>query len=143
MFGFLHLLTLAVSAQKKEFGWLCGTWKMKNKNVFETWKVSPDDKSLEGFSFQTKGVDTTGMERIRLVFEQDAFYYIPDVAGDQSAVKFMITTYTTDSFVAENPQHDFPKIIRYHLIRKENKDFIEASIEGNGKVIPYSFERLK
>lgn len=139
----LHFLTVTLVAQQKEFGWLCGTWKLKDKNVFETWRIADDGKSLDGFSFRTKGTDTIAMEQIRVATQGGFFHYIPDVAGDQGAVDFRITKYTNDSFVAENPQHDFPKIIRYQFIKKDNGFFIEASIEGNGKVIPYSFERLK
>ena len=47
------------------------------------------------------------------------------------------------SFVAENPEHDFPKLIRYKLLKKRDGEFLEAVIEGNGKVIPYRFQRLK
>jgi hypothetical protein len=130
-------------AQQKEFSWLIGKWKLADKNIYEIWKLGEDAKSLEGVSFRIKNADTTVTEQIKIVFKNGAFHYVPDVAGDQGAVDFKISRHTSDSFVAENPQHDFPKIIRYKLIRKDNADFIEASIEGNGKVIPYSFERLK
>jgi hypothetical protein len=137
------LLTHFSIAQQKEFGWLVGTWKLKDKNVFEVWKVAADGKELSGFSFRTKTSDTTAMESIRLVYADDSFHYIPDVPGDQPPVDFRITKYDKQSFVAENPLHDFPKIIRYRFTEKENKKFIEATIEGNGKVIPYDFEKVK
>lgn len=130
-------------AQQKEFNWLIGTWKISGKNVYEVWKIAKDGKSLEGVSFRVKNADTTFTEQIRFVLNEGSFHYVPDVAGDQPPVDFKISRHTSDSFVAENPQHDFPKIIRYQFIKKDNGDFIEASIEGNGKVIPYSFERLK
>ena len=122
---------------------LIGTWKMKDKMVFETWKPARDGKTLEGFSFRVKGTDTVAMEQIRFIYEGNLFHYIPDVQGDQPPVDFKLTQHNAQSFVAENPQHDFPKIIRYKLIRKENADVIEASIEGDGKVIPYHFDRVK
>lgn len=133
----------ASQAQVKEFGWLVGTWKIKDKMVFERWKPARDGKGLEGFSFRVKGADTVAMEQIRFVYEENSFHYIPDLAGDQPPVDFKLTQHNAQGFVAENPQHDFPKIIRYKLIRKENSDVIEASIEGDGKVIPYHFERVK
>lgn len=132
-----------LQAQVKEFGWLVGTWKLKDKMVYETWKAASDGKTLEGFSFRIKGTDTIAMEQIRFTYEGNAYHYVPDVPGDQPPVDFRLTQHTAQSFVAENPQHDFPKIIRYKLIRKENTELIEASIEGNGKVIPYHFERVR
>lgn len=137
------LIAGASQAQVKEFGWLVGTWKVKDKMVFERWKPARDGKALEGFSFRVKGTDTIAMEQIRFVYEGNSFHYIPDLAGDQPPVDFKLTQHNAQGFVAENPQHDFPKIIRYKLIRKENADVIEASIEGDGKVIPYHFERVK
>lgn len=45
---------------------------------------------------------------------------------------------TDDSFVCENPQHDFPKKITYKL----TGNHIYTTISGNGKTIPYNFVRV-
>jgi hypothetical protein len=65
------------------------------------------------------------------------------VAENPTPVKFKVTQYNADKFLAENPEHDFPNVIRYKLIRKDNQDFIEAAIEGDGKIIPYNFTKVK
>jgi hypothetical protein len=130
-------------AQQKEFGWLVGKWKLKEKNVFEEWKISSDKKTLEGLSYRIKDGDTTVTERLLIKFEQPFFFYISDVAENPAPVKFKIAQYNVDKFLAENPEHDFPKAIRYKLIRKDNQDFIEAAIEGDGRVIPYNFSKVK
>ncbi len=141
---FLFVLSVnALNAQSKEFGWLEGTWKLKDKDVYEVWKLADDGKTLEGISYRIRSNDTIVTERIRLVYKNGSFHYVPDVAGDQAPVDFTITSHTSDSFVAENPTHDFPKLIRYQRIRKDQHEFIEAAIEGNGKVIAYLFSRLK
>lgn len=129
--------------QQKEFSWLIGKWKMKDKSVYEQWKPDADGKTLLGSSYRLKDGQTISMEEIRFTFSNNSFHYIPDVAGDQGPVDFTITQYNGEGFVAENPRHDFPKIIRYKFIKKGGKDFIEASIEGDGKVIPYQFERVE
>jgi hypothetical protein len=138
-FLFVHIS----HAQQKEFGWLIGTWKQEDKPIFETWKLSKDAKTLEGFSYRVKEKDTVTMENIRLTYAGDSFHYIPIVAGEEAPVDFRITRYDRQSFFAENPQHDFPKVIRYRLVIIEHKKLLEASIEGNGKVIPYRFEKIK
>jgi hypothetical protein len=132
-----------VSAQQHEFGWLIGVWKLKDKNVYETWKLANDRQSLEGFSFKVTGNDTLTLEKVHLTRDANGFHYIPDVAENAAPVDFKISSYDRDRFVAENQQHDFPKVIRYTWIRKQDKDLIEAAIEGNGKVIPYHFERVR
>jgi hypothetical protein len=130
------------AAQQAEFGWLIGTWKLKDKNIYEQWKPAADGKTLEGFSFKVKDRDTVAMETIRLTYDRNAFHYIP-VAGNQGPVDFKVSKHDSHSFVAENPAHDFPKLIRYAFVQKDSKDFINAAIEGNGKVIPYFYERVK
>jgi len=44
---------------------------------------------------------------------------------------------TDNSFVCENPQHDFPKKISY--LKEGNK--IKATISGDGKSFDYLFEK--
>lgn len=145
------LLTLVLTAifvttslgQKKEFSWLIGTWKLKDKNIFETWSLADDGKSLKGASFKMDGTESTILEETKLIFSGNSFYYIADVTGDQDPVDFPISKYDDISFVAENPKHDFPKVIRYKFVKKDGKEFIEAAIEGDGKVIPYNFEKVR
>jgi hypothetical protein len=139
----MGLLSNVTHAQKKEFGWLVGTWKLKDKNIFETWLIAEDGKSLNGVSMKMIGTESTILEETKVIFSGNSFHFIPDVAGDQDPVDFHISTYDETSFVAENPKHDFPKVIRYKLVKKDGKEFIDAAIEGDGKVIPYSFEKVR
>ena len=139
LLGSLHV----VNAQHKEFHWLVGTWKMKDRAIVEQWSIAKDGKTLDGISYRVKGSDTTVTEEIKLLKKDDAFYYVPDVAGDQGSVDFKITHQDAASFVAENPDHDFPKLIRYTFVRSDAHDTIEATIEGNGKVIHYTFVRVE
>ncbi|HZX73978.1 MAG TPA: DUF6265 family protein [Cyclobacteriaceae bacterium] len=127
-------------SQVKEFGWLVGTWKTTGKETYEVWKISKDKKTLQGISFRVKGADSVVTERVKIKREKDSFYYVPDVAGNQTEVNFKITKQSIDGFTAENFQHDFPKIIRY---QRQANGSLKAEIEGNGKVIPYSFDRVK
>ena len=133
------LVHTQLNAQQKEFNWLLGNWKLKDKNSFEVWSLDKDSKSLSAISYHVSGADTTITEAIKLKFDQGAFYYIPDVAGEQGQIPFKITQHDQQSFVAENPTHDFPKIIRYTHTQKGKQNSIEATIEGDGKVIHYTF----
>lgn len=126
-------------SQVSEFGWLSGIWKMKNKDTFEVWKVGGDKKWMEAISYRVKGADTVLMEKITIGREGNNFFYAPDVAGDQPEVLFKITRLDKTGFTAENPQHDFPKIIRYELVSPTS---LKAQIEGDGKVIPFYFDKI-
>jgi hypothetical protein len=142
------LIAFCTFGQKKEFGWLIGTWRMEGKNIVEIWNVSNDKVSLDGMSGTSNAeVSKDGhvmniQEQFSLVKSGSEFFYVPKV-GDQDPVEFHITSYSTTCFVAENPSHDFPKIIRYNFVQKDGEDYIDASIEGDGKVIPYHFKRVR
>ena len=136
------LLCDAATAQRRDLQWLAGTWKLKNKQTFEVWKIH-DNGDLSGKAFRLNGVDTVITEVIELQYSHGAFHYIPDVAGSQPPVDFLITTIYNKSFVAENPHHDFPKIIRYRFRTVNGQSHLDASIEGNGKVISYAFDKIE
>jgi hypothetical protein len=130
-------------AQSENFHWLIGTWKVQGENTFEVWSGEKGTSGLLGKSFTVKGVDTVVTELISIEYYLGSFHYVPDVAGDQPPIDFTVTASDRNSFIAENPQHDFPKLIRYRYVKKNGKEKIEAAIEGNGKVIPYLFEKVQ
>jgi hypothetical protein len=138
----LLLPALANGQAPDSFHWLIGQWRLEGKNTFEVWEL--DGKQiLSGRAFQVKGADTLVTEVITLSFYDGAFHYVPDVAGDQLPVDFRITSSNNSSFVAENPQHDFPKRITYLHAKTNDKETIRATIAGNGKSISYLFFKMK
>jgi hypothetical protein len=50
-----------------------------------------------------------------------------------------LTEITYTGFVCENPGHDFPKKISYHVEGHK----LKAQISGDGKSVDYIFERAK
>lgn len=143
---FLLIAHHGTAQDVKDFQWLVGTWKIldKNpdKNSYEVWKDAGNNM-LTGISYHVKNADTLVTEEIKLLRKGRSVYYTPDVAGPQGEVEFKITSYDTNSFVAENPTHDFPKKIRYHRVTKQEQERLEATIEGGGKSIYYTFVRVK
>jgi hypothetical protein len=77
------------------------------------------------------------VEKLKLVIKDDNIYYVADIAENKEPVYFKLTTITGNSFVCENPQHDFPKMISYQ--KDGNK--IKATISGDGKSFEYLFEK--
>jgi hypothetical protein len=130
-------------AQRSEFQWLIGTWKGAGANEFERWMSHNNTNDLTGTSFRIRQGDTLVTEVITLTHYEGAFHYVADVAGDQPPIDFKITSYDQHSFIAENLEHDFPKLIRYKRVVANDGESIEAAIEGNGKVIPYTFKKQK
>lgn len=120
--------------------WLVGKWKRTNakpgRTSIETWKK--DQHQMIGVAYHMTGTDTTYTEKLKIVLKDKELYYVADVPENKSEVYFKITEITPSGFVCENPQHDFPKKISYQLTGNS----IRAVISGDGKEIPYFFERL-
>jgi hypothetical protein len=143
LFAIMMITSTSINAQQKEFGWLIGKWKLKGKPVYEVWRLDPNGPGLIGLGYKIQGRDTIIVDKIQLKKIDRDFFYIPDVPENKAPVFFKITRQTANSFTAENPLHDFPKIIRYQWLKKESQEFIDAAIEGDGKTIPYNFEKAR
>lgn len=125
------------AAHMHSFDWLIGKWKIETKKgiIYEKWK-SLNDSTLSGKSMLVKNAtgDTVFLEKIQLVYRKNAYFYIPVAEGQNNnqPVEFKLTSHDENSFVAENPEHDFPKRIMYNLI---TRDSIHAVVDG-GAAMP-------
>lgn len=84
-----------------------------------------------------KGTDTTFVEVLKIVVEKGSLYYAADVPGNNQPVYFEMTSVSENSFVCENPTHDFPKRIEYHFDGKQ----IRARVSAGSQGMDYVFER--
>lgn len=132
----------------QEFSWLKGSWKMKTQKgaIVESWIIQ-NDTTMKGESiFIKNNSDTVMLETIALVYRNNNYYYIPTTLNqnDNKAISFRITSFDDKGFVAENPEHDFPKRIRYHLI---TKDSIHAVVDDGpdmpDKKSDFYYSRIK
>lgn len=112
------------------FIWLNGKWVMKEGDgtVTEQWK-QVNDSLMEGSSDFIKGDSVIPFEKIRMFRRGIDFYYEAKAAGqnNEQPVEFKLSSFSDSGFVAENPQHDFPKRITYRLVKK---DSIHAVVDG-------------
>jgi hypothetical protein len=126
-------------AQIKEFSWLVGTWQgTSKKHQFEEWKL--DGNSLSGESYTIEKGSKKVAETIKIIKKGDDFYYVPDVEGAQGPIEFKVTSINEYGFVAENPNHDFPKVISYQGIDPTQ---MLAKIGDSKKTIEYLFDKIK
>lgn len=129
----LMLALLFVNAEKnvEPFRWLEGTWSMKMKRgtIIETWQKVNDSSLVGSSKMSALSGDERVLENLELVYTSGIYYYVSAVNGQNNnqPVRFRITSYSEGGFVAENPEHDFPKRITYQLI---NKDSVHAFIDG-------------
>jgi len=127
--------TGGANSRMKAFEWLEGNWKMEKKNglLVERWEQA-SDTGFNGNSYFVHAGGEKLLEKIQLIYTNGQYYYIPSVVDQNNgnAVRFAITRIIPGSFVAENPQHDFPRRITYQSI---TKDSIHSWID-DGKPVP-------
>lgn len=126
----------------KNLEWLTGSWSRTNakpgRSGVEIWKhVSPTE--MVGRGINLKGVDTTFVEKLKIIVKGAEIFYVADVPQNKEPVLFKATSVTNSSVVFENPRHDFPKKIAYEFDGQK----LKATISGDGKSIDYWFERFK
>jgi Domain of unknown function (DUF6265) len=126
---------------------LQGLWRMEKTGgfLFEQWSIQ-DDQHLQAKSYIIKGNDTTLLEQIQLVKQDQEIFYIPRVTDQNSGqpIAFKLIANNNSNFVFENKAHDFPQRIIYRFV---TGDSLVARIEGisNGKEkgSEYYFSRVK
>jgi len=110
--------------------WLIGTWEIKSSKgaVYETWKKNRNYE-FEGKSYIIRNSDTIVLETIKLIMESDDIFYIPTVKNQNKGlpVRFEAKTFSKDSLLFVNKEHDFPQNISY---RRITKDSLVAKISG-------------
>ena len=124
-----------------------GTWMMKTTKGFigEEW-IKIDNNYLQNRGFMIKGNDTVVTERVALRNNKNGIFYTSTVSDEnsQQPIAFKLTSVEKNVFTFENPTHDFPKRITYHLV---SKDSLYAWIDGgpgdSGKKSAFGYHRVK
>ncbi len=124
----------------QQLKWLQGEWRRVNakpgNNDHERWTIVSVSE-LNGWGVSMKGSDTSFVEKLTLLIKDNTIFYVADTPDNKDPVYFKLTRLTKNSFVCENPAHDFPRKIAYY--HKGNT--MKATISGNGKTIEYNFTK--
>lgn len=117
----------AQSADINSLGWLAGCWENAGPSTIseEQW-MKPLGGSMIGMSRTVKDGKTRWHEFLQIRQSGDSLVYIADPSGQNKTV-FRAITITADEVVFENPEHDFPQRIIYHL---NDDGSLDARIEG-------------
>lgn len=133
---FFFIIITAMTVQQNnmnELQQLTGTWRMQTakRTIYESWQKA-GSTSMLGRSFFIRGTDTVVMENIELSQKEKDIYYIPIVSNQNGGqpTSFKLVSSANKTFVFENPEHDFPQRVIYHLV---SKDSVHAWIEGKNK----------
>lgn len=121
-----------------------GTWKMETSKgiLYEGWQKI-NDTLMKGGSYKIKEHDTVYLERISLKHTGDGIFYVPVVEeNNMQPVNFKLTCYNNNSFVFENPEHDFPKRVIYELVSSDSMHaYIDDGINSS-KRSDYFYKKI-
>lgn len=121
-----------------QFSYLLGGWNRTNdkqgKQTYEEWRKVNDTTYL-GHGYTLQGQDTVWQEWTEISPINGTWYFQARMKDDSVSTDFVITSFTDTSFVCENPENEFPKIIRY---RKEGNT-LKAEIEAGDFKILFDF----
>lgn len=116
--------------QIKELAWLEGTWQNTTPDGLytEQW-TKESDSVFSADATVIKDKDTLFYETVVLDQKGDSLHYIVTTPkqNDAKPVSFTLKSFTANSYIFENKQHDFPQRITY---TKVTNDSLMAEISG-------------
>jgi hypothetical protein len=119
--------------------WLLGKWQGVNnsggRQTFEIWEKSGNELYMgTGYTLQCQ--DTVFKEDLRLIKINGIWNY--EVSGvHEQPVLFTFTSHNNYSFICENHENNFPKVIQYTLAN----DTLRAIISDEKSEIPFIFTK--
>lgn len=114
------------AASLADLGWLSGSWKQEaNGKVIEEHWTTPAGGSMLGMSRTIKNGKTVAFEFLRIEQRDGTLLYIAQPQG-APPTEFRLLSANDNELVFANPQHDFPKRIRY---RRNPDGSVTARVE--------------
>ena len=109
---------------------LLGTWKIENRDTFESWKDS-GSATFTGESYKILDNHKKVLETLTLIVDKGAIVYLATVPNQNEGqtIPFTLNTLNKDCYSFENPEHDFPKKIQYGVL---SADTLSVNIIGEG-----------
>ena len=138
LFFFLLMISCKTENTKPQNpNFLIGNWIRTNdeegNKTYENWA-----KDLTGLGYTLKGKDTTFIENMSIITNNDTLFLKVDGINEDSTF-FKFTQQTDSSFVCENPENEFPKKIHYYLDNKQ----LKADVSNPDFNIEFIFNRIE
>lgn len=119
-----------VRASLEHLAWLGASWAgADGPMTFEERWTPPRGGAMLAVARTLKNDRMVGFEFLRIVERDGGLVYIAQPDGRPST-EFVLTVIATDSATFENPDHDFPKMIRYS---RRADGALEARVSDGGQ----------
>ena len=104
----------AKESKLDQLKWLEGAWTLESDGavVEEHW-IAPRGGLMLGCGRTLAQDKAVFFEFMRIEERPAGVYYVAHPAAHSPGTDFMLTTFEKDSWTFENPDHDFPRVIRY------------------------------
>ena len=128
-----------MAATIDQVGWMAGTWVGNaGAATFEERWTPPAGGAMLAVSRTLKAGRMAAFEFLRIVERDGGLVYVAQPGG-KPPTDFTLTAVSANSATFENPEHDFPKVIRY---TKRADGTLEARVgDGGAKDETYVFQR--
>jgi hypothetical protein len=133
----------AQSVSLADFAGLSGCWERTDKSgvtISEMW-MKPAGNSMMGTGRTVKNGKTVDFEFLRIEQRDDGIFYIAKPKANATETAFKLKTPVTDSYVFENPDHDFPQRIIYKISANALAARIEGTMNGKTRGIDFPSTR--
>ncbi|MCH8073745.1 MAG: hypothetical protein IIA09_17575 [Proteobacteria bacterium] len=143
----LVLLTAFLSAHADiaELRWMAGCWSQdgQESGSVEQW-TAPAGGTMLGMSRVVSGGKTVAFEFLRIVEEEDGWIGLVASPSGQETARFELVSMSANEVIFENPDHDFPQRVIYHL--DSDGDLvgrIEGEVNGTEQAADFPMTRTK
>jgi len=119
-----------------------GNWKSyKGVKFNETWRVI-NDSLFKGKGFSMNRNDTSFIESLMITKKEDAIFYIVGIEEKRKRVEFLLTEASRGKWTFQNPENEFPSIIKYEIENDSLLLVTIANVRGNKEQFFY-LKRVK
>jgi len=124
-----------------------GTWVMRfdSSAVYEKWE-KVNDTLFSGSSFEVSNGDSILTETLKIVSNEEGIFYIPTVSdqNDGLPVAFKMAVQEGNTFIFENPKHDFPTNITYQFLEGNKlKATVSGMLNDEMRSLEFDFSKVK
>jgi hypothetical protein len=135
---FILCFLLLISCGKDEFkkpGFILGYWSRTNdkpnQKTYEIW-----NSDFTGIGFTIQQHDTIFKEILSIIEKNDSLFLQVEGVNEEPTL-FKFTHQTENSFTCENPENEFPKKIKYHIVAGK----LKASVSNDDFSVDFVFRK--
>jgi hypothetical protein len=124
----------------KDLSWLEGQWQTEPRNRVEVWSLKGDKLQASGLLLKDKNPRVN--ELMTIVAKDGKLVYSVLAYGqnENKYVDFSLSNQKARDLIFANPDHDFPKTIRYTL---QNEDQLLVTVSDGNEELSFTFFRSK